>query len=203
MSDKIILTIMTEVYCNDEYADKPQVAVIYLTQKKLDRYKHLAEVVKKEEVRRIQEYDDCVWLDHMPLYYFSELDKNRVYLCETSYLEYYKEPGEDPVIADQTCERINCELVNVQAHNFYLTGFGKYSGTRFESEQISFDEIDKVLAEEPKPQSKYFFQNEGDDYPKSTKDAPKYINSDDHVVKHYARELLKNGETNDSTRDTK
>jgi len=192
MKDKVILTILTDVYSNDEYADKPEVAAIYLTQKKLDRYKHLSEIVKKEDVRRIQEFDECSWLDGMPLYYFSELEENRVYCAETQEKDFYKEAGDEALDNTQrSCERTDVELVNVQKHGFFITGFGKYSGTMFESIQISFDEIDKVLSEEPKPHHEYFFQNEGDDYPKSIEDAPKYINSTDHVVKHYAQELLK------------
>ena len=200
--EKVILTIMTEVYSDDEYAERPGVAVIYLTQKKLDRYRYLSRVVKREGVRRIQDFDECAWQDNMPLYTFSELDENRVHLCETREIEYYTEPGGDAVEDfNQRCERIDCELINVQSHGFFFTGYGKHSGTMFESEQIGFDEIDKVLAEEPKPRSEYFFQGDDDEVP-TLETAPTLINSADHVKKHYALELLKQGDKNDSTRDT-
>ena len=157
--EKIILTIITDVYSNDEHAERPEVAVIYRTQEKLDRYKHLAEVVKQENVRRIQEFDKCVWLDNMPLYTFKELEEDRVYLCETQDKGYLEIPGEAGVNAEQSCERTDCcELVNVQAHGFFITGFGKYSGTMFESEEVGFGEIEKVLAQEPMAHHEYFFQ---------------------------------------------
>jgi hypothetical protein len=190
--EKTILTIMTEVYCNDKYAEKPSVAVIYLTQKKLDRYRHLSEVAKTENVRRIQDFDECAWPDSMPLLTFKELENTRVYLCETRDMDYHDEPGEDALDMDPSCERIDCELVNVETHGFFFMGYGKHSGTMFESEQVSFAEIDKALTEEPMSPEKYFFQRDDGEVP-TLVTAPTLINDTDYVKKHYATELLKRG----------
>ena len=199
MDEPIILTIISKVLCSTEGAEPPEVAVIKLTQKDLDRYRSLSESVKALGVYMIEDYVSTAWYSSIPLLNFEDVGKCLFVGFDFQYdyggsddLHYHKTVGEDP---DETnaFERIDTELLCVRERDFYFRAYQKYSGNKIEATCVSFGQIEEALKAEPMPKASYFFPTGEEDYPKSLEEAPKYVNANDHVVLHYTKALLRTG----------
>lgn len=198
MDEPIILTIISKVLCYVDGAEVPEVAIIYLTQKDLDRYRSLSESVKALDVYQIADLKSTAWYSAIPLLNFEDVGKCLFigfdFQCGygSDDLHYHKTVGVDPFEED-TFERIDTEYLEVREKDFYFRAYQKYSGNKIESTCVSFEQIDEALKAEPMPKASYFFPDGKEDYPKSLEEAPKYVNAYDHVVLHYTKELLRTG----------
>ena len=193
--EKTIITIITDVYCNAEFAEAPGTAVIRLTQAELDRIKHLSEVLKAEGAYMVNFYDCCEWFPERPLFSFDELGDKFLILEKHEYSEIEFCEETDPM-ADFDFERIDTEMRCIRQGDFFFTGYGKYTGTKFESMAASIKEIENELAKpEPTPRHEYYFPADAE-YPQDIRDVPKYVNDDDPGMNKYCKELLRRGCTN-------
>jgi len=198
MNEPIILTIIAKVLCSVEGAQPPEVAVISLTQKDLDRYRSLAESVKTLDVYQIVKIESTAWYSAIPLLNFEDVGKclfvgfDFQYGHESDDIHYHTIIGEDPFEED-AFERVDTEHLLVRESDFYFKAYQKYSGNKVESTCVSFEQIDEALKAPPMPKAAYFFPDGKEDYPKSLEEVPKYINVNSHVVKHYIKQVLLTG----------
>jgi len=193
--NKTVITIITDVFSGDEYTEAPECAVIKLTQKKLDRIRHLSDVVTKEDAYVINEYACCDWFPNKPAYTFEELGDKFILLSAYPVQESYDFCEETVDDGDFSFERINTEMRNVRKGDFFHVGYGKYSGAKFESIAVPLKQIYEELAKpEPTPRERYYFP-EGAEVP-SFEDLPKYLNDGCPGLRMYAKEKLKEGGSN-------
>jgi len=198
-----ILTIISDVYCNNEYADSvPHCAVIYLTQKDLDRYKKLSALVKENGAYSINLWEQCCWFDRMPLWKFQDLNR---YLIAGD-VDRDEEMFEDEPHEDDDPEldfgSLGSEFIVVTESGFYFAAYGKHSGDKLETIEVQYSTIDTILEQPAAPRHEYFFPNQEDEdvkHPVSLDEVPKYINDDNPVISHYYKEYLKYGGDFEST----
>lgn len=195
--DKTVIKIITDVYCGAEYSEPPGAAVIELTQKEVDRIMHLSEVVKNEGIYTVTEFFTAQWFDKRPLFNFEELGNKFL-----TFDDYRPDPNmgyefgeETEMLTSPDYERIDSEMLVVREGDFFVVGYGKWSGSKFETVAASLKEIKEELTKpEPTPRHNYYFP-EGMDFPANLEDVPKYLNGEDLAMKMYCKEMLKNGHT--------
>lgn len=193
--DKTVIKIITDVYCGAEYSEPPLAAVIELTQKEVDRIMHLSNVVKNEGIYTVTEFFTAQWFDKRPLFNFEELGSKFLVYNNYPYDFSYDFSEETDPSADFEYERIDIQMLVVREGGFYVVGYGKYSGSKFETMTASLKEIKEELTKpEPTPRHNYYFP-EGRDFPANLEDVPKYLNDEDLAMKMYCKEMLKNGHT--------
>jgi hypothetical protein len=189
--EKVLATLITDVYCNDEYAEKPEVAVIYIRQSDLDRIRELYKVCKDHELATASIYGECLWLDKRPLLTFDELgDKFMVIRDYNEEIAWAS--AEDDVEDEQSFGSIDTEMLDISPHGIYFRAYGKHSGTKFESVGYGLQLIETLLENpEPTPRREFYFAQ--DEEVPEFEDLPKYLNDDDAGIQMYAREMIKKG----------
>jgi hypothetical protein len=194
--EDVLITIITDVMCSDEYAEKPESAVIQLTAKDWERIKHLAKVVKDNKAHNINEYEQCWWFDKKPAFTFDELGDK--FIVEEGYGSYeYHECGEetDPD-AEFQFDRMDTELLVVGSGTFYFIGYGKWSGCKYETQEVTLKAVEEELAKpEATPRRDYYFNPDPECTVKAPalEDLPKYLNDENFGLQVYAREMCKKG----------
>lgn len=201
MEQEIIITVITDVMCSDEYAEKPETAVIQLTAKDWERIKHLAKVVAENKAHNINEYSQCWWFDKKPAFNFEELGNKFVVQEGYGSYEYHECGTETDPDADFNFDRVDTELLVVGSNSFYFIGYGKYSGCKFETHETSIKSIEEELAKPgATPRRDYYFNPDPEckQAAPPLEELPKYLNDEDAGIQMYARETIKQGTPDES-----
>lgn len=201
--NKVVLSIFSGVYCNDEYAEQPYHCEIHLTAKDIERLKEMLSVCEKHKLATVSDHWQACWFDKRPAYTFDELPEK--FICLDSYpdFEYDFSEEKDPM-AEFNFGRIDTEMMDVSEYGIYVRGYGKHSGTKYESIGVGLKQIlEELDKSEPTPRETYYFnesrRNDADDPLPSLEDLPKYLNDEDEGMKVYATEMLKRGGNNGSS----
>lgn len=190
MKEETVITLYSPVFCNAEYSEKPGCAVIKLTQKNIDRIKHLTKIVVDEGVHSITLSFDCDWYDVRPAFKFDELGKKfRILYDDYDFDEMGEETDPD---AEFQYEHIgSCEMV-IYAYGFKMIGIAKHSDAEFESRISTVDAIEVALSDPADtPREKYYFSDPAQ--APALEDLPKMLNGSDLRLSTYAKEKLKQG----------
>ena len=200
MSDeKVVIKIISVVECNADGADTPGIVVVDLTQKELDRLVLLTKTCKELDVASISDYGSYEWFPNRPAYNFEQLGDKYLVLADYAGdpFEFTEETEPDP--DSNAFERTDTELMNVTDYGTYFVGYGKWSGSKFESIGIGLQLIlEEVAKPDPTPREGYYFNKECDDAAPEFEDLPKFLNDECPGIQMYAREMMKRGEADEN-----
>ena len=186
--NKIMIVTPATVY--DEYCDYSiELAIIHLSLDEFKRIKHLQEIIRKENVFKIADFECIEFYDQRPLIPIDKL-KNMLFTDEGdrapfNYLNYSDEVKEDYTECDFCLE---CDQINIFQDSFRYTAYLKHTSIEVASNLLRVEDIEAAF------NGKIKLKGAADYYDAkhiTFEKVPLYIKSDKPNEKFYATELLK------------
>jgi hypothetical protein len=190
---EIVLSLYSQVTCNDEYAEKPEFCVIRFTQKDIERIRKLVKALDELEAEAISIDFMSEWYDNRPAFTFEEIGKRFIQLSNYTGDSYEFQKCTDPD-EEQSFGRIECDSLEITRYGINAKTLNKYANSvAYESVSVGIKTIEEALVqdEDNTPEEYYFNKDAGDEVP-AFKDLPLYVNDSTFVGFHtYACEKMK------------